>query len=141
MPLVFLYLNILSSLFSFDLRQDSHTNYRVIKPTTNKPPCGRRWLLLLILSVRVSLSKPTTRLVWIISSGSSKVQRWMQSWQEDVQERAATGLATFVVICWRKCQHRLWYRHIADAVIKDGGIRLLLDLAKSSGEDFDTVYT
>ena len=109
MLLVFLYLNILSSLFSFDLRQDSHTNYRVIKPTTNKPPCGCRWLLLLIPSVRVSLSKPTTQLVWIISSGSSKVQRCMQSWQEDVQERAPTGLATFVVICWRKCQHRLWY--------------------------------
>lgn len=30
---------------------------------------------------------------------------------------------------------------IAEAVIKDGGIRLLLDLAKSSREDFDTVYT
>ena len=30
---------------------------------------------------------------------------------------------------------------IADAVIKDSGIHLLLDSAKSSGEDFDTVYT
>ncbi|CAI0548684.1 unnamed protein product, partial [Linum tenue] len=52
----------------------------------------------------------------------------MQSSQEDVQERAATGLANFVVIddenasidCGR-----------AEAVMQDGGIRLLLDLAKS----------
>ncbi|KAH8516574.1 hypothetical protein H0E87_004792 [Populus deltoides] len=52
----------------------------------------------------------------------------MQSSQEEVQERAATGLATFVVIddenasidCGR-----------AEAVMRDGGIRLLLNLAKS----------
>ncbi|XP_010497547.1 PREDICTED: protein ARABIDILLO 2-like, partial [Camelina sativa] len=52
----------------------------------------------------------------------------MQSTQEDVQERAATGLATFIVVddenasidCGR-----------AEAVMRDGGIRILLELAKS----------
>ncbi|CAL0328153.1 unnamed protein product [Lupinus luteus] len=60
--------------------------------------------------------------------GASLLLSLMQSSQEDVQERAATGLATFVVIddenaridCGR-----------AEAVMHDGGIRLLLGLAKS----------
>ncbi|MCI33022.1 protein ARABIDILLO 1-like, partial [Trifolium medium] len=55
----------------------------------------------------------------------------MKSSQVDVQERAATGLATFVVIddentsidCGR-----------AEAVMQDGGIRLLPGLAKSYRE-------
>ncbi|PNX86225.1 protein ARABIDILLO 1-like, partial [Trifolium pratense] len=52
----------------------------------------------------------------------------MQSSQEDVQEMAATGLATFVLMddsinCGR-----------AEAVIRYGGIRLLLGLAKSYRE-------
>lgn len=52
----------------------------------------------------------------------------MQSSQEDVQERAATGLATFVVI---DDEHASIDRGRAEAVMRDGGIRLLLDLAKS----------
>lgn len=63
-----------------------------------------------------------------IEQGGSLLLSLMQSSQEDVQERAATGLATFVVIddenasidCGR-----------AEAVMRDGGIRLLLGLAKS----------
>ncbi|CAL1406091.1 unnamed protein product [Linum trigynum] len=63
-----------------------------------------------------------------LKQGATILLRLMQSSQEDVQERAATGLATFAVIddenasidCGR-----------AEAVMQDGGIRLLLDLAKS----------
>ncbi|OIV98714.1 hypothetical protein TanjilG_24885 [Lupinus angustifolius] len=63
-----------------------------------------------------------------VEQGASLLLSLMQSSQEDVQERAATGLATFVVIddenaridCGR-----------AEAVMRDGGIRLLLGLAKS----------
>ncbi|KAK7374477.1 hypothetical protein VNO80_07907 [Phaseolus coccineus] len=63
-----------------------------------------------------------------VEQGGALLLSLMQSSQEDVQERAATGLATFVVIddenasidCGR-----------AEAVMRDGGIRLLLGLAKS----------
>ncbi|BBG97308.1 ARABIDILLO-1 [Prunus dulcis] len=60
--------------------------------------------------------------------GASLLLNLMQSSQEDVQERAATGLATFVVIDDENasidCRR-------AEAVMRDGGIRLLLNLAKS----------
>ncbi|XP_010508233.1 PREDICTED: protein ARABIDILLO 1-like [Camelina sativa] len=63
-----------------------------------------------------------------LNQGAALLLTLMQSSQEDVQERSATGLATFVVIddenasidCGR-----------AEAVMKDGGIRLLLELANS----------
>ncbi|PON70208.1 Beta-catenin [Trema orientale] len=63
-----------------------------------------------------------------LKQGAALLLNLMQSSQEDVQERAATGLATFVVIddenasidCGR-----------AEAVMRDGGICLLLNLAKS----------
>jgi hypothetical protein len=63
-----------------------------------------------------------------LKQGATILLSLMQSSQEEVQERAATGLATFVVIddenasidCGR-----------AEAVMRDGGIRLLLNLAKS----------
>lgn len=63
-----------------------------------------------------------------LKQGATLLLNLMQSSQEDVQERAATGLATFVVIddenasidCGR-----------AEAVMRDGGIRLLLNLARS----------
>ncbi|GAB2270968.1 Protein ARABIDILLO 1 [Dionaea muscipula] len=63
-----------------------------------------------------------------LSQGSALLLSLMQSGQEEVQERAATGLATFVVIddenasidCGR-----------AEAVMKGGGVQLLLNLASS----------
>jgi len=63
-----------------------------------------------------------------LNQGATLLLSLMQSAQEDVQERAATGLATFIVVddenasidCGR-----------AEAVMRDGGIRLLLELAKS----------
>ncbi|KAJ4904258.1 Protein ARABIDILLO 1 [Raphanus sativus] len=63
-----------------------------------------------------------------LKQGAALLLALMQSSQEDVQERSATGLATFVVIddenasidCGR-----------AEAVMRGGGIRLLLELANS----------
>jgi hypothetical protein len=51
--------------------------------------------------------------------------------REDVQERAATGLATFVVI---DDENASIHCGRAEAVMRDGGIRLLLGLAKSCWE-------
>ncbi|ESQ44043.1 hypothetical protein EUTSA_v10005776mg [Eutrema salsugineum] len=63
-----------------------------------------------------------------LNQGAALLLSLMQSSQEDVQERAATGLATFIVVddenasidCGR-----------AETVMRDGGIRLLLKLATS----------
>ncbi|GMP42654.1 hypothetical protein CsSME_00012321 [Camellia sinensis var. sinensis] len=63
-----------------------------------------------------------------LSQGAAMLLGLMQSSQEDVQERAATGLATFVVI---DDENASIDRERAEAVMRDGGIRLLLNLARS----------
>ncbi|OMO69584.1 Armadillo [Corchorus capsularis] len=85
------------------------------------------WILSHTL-LRIAESNPQGLDEFWLKQGASLLLSLMQSSQEDVQERAATGLATFVVIddenasidCGR-----------AEAVMRDGGIRLLLNLAKS----------
>ncbi|CAN6703968.1 unnamed protein product [Malus baccata var. baccata] len=85
------------------------------------------WILSHTL-LRIAESNQQGLDVFWLKQGASLLLTLMQSSQEDVQERAATGLATFVVIddenasidCGR-----------AEAVMRDGGIRLLLNLAKS----------
>ncbi|XP_021892730.1 protein ARABIDILLO 1-like [Carica papaya] len=85
------------------------------------------WILSHTL-LRTAESNPQGLDNFWLKQGAALLLSLMQSSQEDVQERAATGLATFVVIddenasidCGR-----------AEAVMRDGGIRLLLDLAKS----------
>ena len=52
----------------------------------------------------------------------------MQSSQEDVQERAATSLATFVVI---DDENASIDSGRAEAVMQNSGIRLLLNIARS----------
>jgi hypothetical protein len=66
-----------------------------------------------------------------VEQGASRLLSLMQSTQEDVQERAATGLATFVVI---DDENASIHCGRAEAVMRDGGIRLLLGLAKSCWE-------
>ncbi|KAL5539219.1 hypothetical protein UlMin_044515 [Ulmus minor] len=63
-----------------------------------------------------------------LKQGAALLLNLMQSSQEDVQERAATGLATFVVI---DDENASIDGGRAEAVMRDGGIRLLLNLAKS----------
>ncbi|XP_057981640.1 protein ARABIDILLO 1 [Malania oleifera] len=85
------------------------------------------WILSHTL-LRIAESNPQGLDNFWLKQGAALLLSLMQSSQEDVQERAATGLATFVVIddenasidCGR-----------AEAVMRDGGIRLLLDLARS----------
>ncbi|KAJ7007366.1 protein ARABIDILLO 1 [Populus alba x Populus x berolinensis] len=85
------------------------------------------WILSHTL-LRTAESNPQGLDVFWLKLGAPILLSLMQSSQEEVQERAATGLATFVVIddenasidCGR-----------AEAVMRDGGIRLLLNLAKS----------
>ncbi|RWR80626.1 protein ARABIDILLO 1-like protein isoform X1 [Cinnamomum micranthum f. kanehirae] len=81
--------------------------------------------------LRIAETNPVGLDNFWLRQGAPLLLSLMQSLQEDVQERAATGLATFVVIddesatvdCGR-----------AEAVMQDGGIRLLLDLARSCRE-------
>ncbi|KAK6920368.1 Armadillo [Dillenia turbinata] len=63
-----------------------------------------------------------------LKQGAFLLLSLMQSSQEDVQERAATGLATFVVI---DDENASIHGGRAEAVLRDGGIRLLLNLARS----------
>ncbi|KAJ6328266.1 hypothetical protein OIU77_010039 [Salix suchowensis] len=85
------------------------------------------WILSHTL-LRTAESNPRGLDAFWLKQGAAILLSLMQSSQEEVQERAATGLATFVVIddentsidCGR-----------AEAVMRDGGIRLLLNLAKS----------
>ncbi|KAE9592188.1 hypothetical protein Lal_00012965 [Lupinus albus] len=85
------------------------------------------WMLSHTLLRSAESPQPGLNNFWV-EQGAALLLSLMQSSQEDVQERAATGLASFVVIddenaridCGR-----------AEAVMRNGGIRLLLDLAKS----------
>ncbi|KAI3878593.1 hypothetical protein MKW98_027898 [Papaver atlanticum] len=88
------------------------------------------WILSHTL-LRIAETNPQGLDTFWLKQGDALLLSLMRSSQVDVQERAATGLATFVVIddenatvdCGR-----------AEAVMQDGGIRLLLDLAKSCRE-------
>ncbi|CAM8937934.1 unnamed protein product [Rhodiola kirilowii] len=73
-----------------------------------------------------------------LKQGASLFLSLMQSSQEDVQERAATGLATFVVI---DDELATVDGGRAEAVMQDGGIRQLLNLAKSSREGLQAEAT
>ncbi|KAH1108268.1 hypothetical protein J1N35_012036 [Gossypium stocksii] len=84
------------------------------------------WILSHTL-LRTAESNPQGLDDFWLKQGAALLLSLMQSFQEDVQERAATGLATFVVIDDENasidCRR-------AEAVMLDGGIRLLLNLAK-----------
>ncbi|KAJ8748731.1 hypothetical protein K2173_011283 [Erythroxylum novogranatense] len=85
------------------------------------------WILSHTL-LRTAESNPQGLDDFWLKQGAAILLSLMQSSQEEVQERAATGLATFVVIDDENasidCKR-------AEAIMRDGGIRLLLDLANS----------
>ena len=66
-----------------------------------------------------------------LKQGSTLLLSLVKSLQEDVQERAATGLATFVFI---DDDNATVDPARAETVMRDGGIPLLLDLARSFRE-------
>lgn len=78
--------------------------------------------------LRIAESNPQGMDEFWITQGALLLLTLTQSSQDDVQEKAATGLATFVVIddgnATIDCKR-------AEAVMKGGGVRLLLGLATS----------
>lgn len=78
--------------------------------------------------LRVAESNPQGLDNFWLNQGACLLLSLMQSSQVEVQERAATGLATFVVI---DDENASIDGGRAETVLRDGGIRLLLNLAKS----------
>ncbi|KAL8542697.1 hypothetical protein ACS0TY_003538 [Phlomoides rotata] len=78
--------------------------------------------------LRVSESNPPGLDKFWLSQGTTLLLSFMQSAQEEVQERAATALATFVVIDDENANIDTGR---AEAVIRDNGICLLLNLVRS----------
>nr|GMD65124.1 protein ARABIDILLO 1-like [Ipomoea batatas] len=78
--------------------------------------------------LRIAESNPQGLDNFWLNHGAYLLLSLMQSTQEEVQERAATGLATFVVI---DDENASIDGGRAEAVMRDGGIRLLLNLARS----------
>lgn len=78
--------------------------------------------------LRIAESNPPGLDSFWASQGATLLLSLMRSSQEDVQERAATGLATFVVI---DDENASIDGRRAEAVMHGGGVQLLLNLASS----------
>ncbi|XP_078442164.1 protein ARABIDILLO 1-like [Wolffia australiana] len=81
--------------------------------------------------LRIAETMPPRMDDFWLKQGSSLLLSLVKSPQEDIQERAATGLATFVVI---DDENANVDPARAEAVMRDGGIPLLLGLARSFRE-------
>ncbi|KAM0842629.1 hypothetical protein ACQ4PT_058252 [Festuca glaucescens] len=86
------------------------------------------WILSQSL-LRIAESNPYGMDDFWLQQGTSMLLSMVKSSQEDVQERAATTLATFVVIDDETANVDAAR---SEAVMRDGGIPLLLDLARCS---------
>ncbi|KAL7158421.1 hypothetical protein ABFS83_02G142400 [Erythranthe nasuta] len=122
-----------SALFA-DTPMTSKTNcfldWRNTKVKDGRTDEVLNWLEWIISNslLRVSESNPPGLDSFWLNQGTSLLLTFMQSPQEEVQERAATALATFVVI---DDENACIDTGRAEAVMRDGGIRLLLDIARS----------
>ncbi|KAI4372686.1 hypothetical protein MLD38_010886 [Melastoma candidum] len=97
---------------------------RQVDKSTGEILTWLEWVLSHIL-LRIAEDNPPSLGNFWLKQGAPLLLSLMQSSQEEVQERAATGLATFVVSDDELDKGR------AEAVMQDGGIRLLLNLARS----------
>jgi hypothetical protein len=88
------------------------------------------WMLSHALLKIAESNAPSLDSFWL-KQGTGMMLRLVQSAQEDVQERAATALATFVVV---DDENATVDSARAEAVMNGGGIGLLLGLAKSCRE-------
>ncbi|GAA0168889.1 hypothetical protein LIER_23494 [Lithospermum erythrorhizon] len=88
------------------------------------------WILCHSL-LRIAESTPQGSDKFWVTQGAPLLLTLMQSTQEEVQERSATGLATFVVI---DDENASIDGPRAEKVMKEGGIHLLLELARSYRE-------
>ncbi|WVZ57640.1 hypothetical protein U9M48_008001 [Paspalum notatum var. saurae] len=81
--------------------------------------------------LRIAESNPQGMDEFWLQQGTTLLLRLLKSLQEDVQERAATALATFVVMDDESANVD---PARSEAVMQNGGIRMLLDLARCSRE-------
>ena len=88
------------------------------------------WILSQSL-LRIAETNPNGIDEFWLNQGAALLLSLARSSQEDVQERAATGLATFVVI---DDENAAVDPARAEAVMKNNGITLLLELARSCRE-------
>lgn len=88
--------------------------------------------------LRIAESNPHGLDQFWLNQGADLLLNLLQSSQEDVQERAATGLATFVVVDDENTNVDVGR---AEAVMKGGGIHLLLGLARSWKEGLQSEAT
>lgn len=88
--------------------------------------------------LRIAESNPQGLDNFWLTQGAALLLNLTQSLQEDVQERAAAGLATFVVI---DDENASIDGGRAEAVMRDGGISLLLNLARSWREGLQSEAT
>ncbi|XP_071691184.1 protein ARABIDILLO 1-like [Rutidosis leptorrhynchoides] len=88
--------------------------------------------------LRIAESNPHGLDQFWLNQGADLLLNLLQSSQEDVQERAATGLATFVVVDDENTNVDVGR---AEAVMKGGGIQLLLGLASSWKEGLQSEAT
>ncbi|KAL4582894.1 hypothetical protein LXL04_007455 [Taraxacum kok-saghyz] len=88
--------------------------------------------------LRIAESNPYGLDQFWLTQGADILLNLMQSFQEDVQERSATGLATFVVIDDENANVDVG---TAEAVMKGCGIQLLLGLARSWKEGLQSEAT
>lgn len=81
--------------------------------------------------LRIAENNPKELDAFWIKQGAALLLDLLQSSQEDVQERAANSIATFVVI---DDENATVDSQRAEVVMQNGGIQLLLDLARSCRE-------
>ena len=121
-----------ASLFADTTKKKPKEIFTYWRGLKDKAPVDEtmRWIEWIVSHtlLRTAESNPQGLDEFWLKQGAALLLTLMQSSQEDIQERSATGLATFVVIddenasidCGR-----------AEAVMREGGIRLLLELANS----------
>ncbi|KAK8944276.1 Protein ARABIDILLO 1 [Platanthera zijinensis] len=119
---------------------DTVVNEREVFGNWRSQGCGNKNLSDIMCWVEWVLSQSLLRIAeansvgmndfWL-TQGAALLLSLMNSSQEDVQERAAAGLATFVVI---DDENATVDPARAESVMKYGGIPLLLDLARSCRE-------
>ncbi|TMW95183.1 hypothetical protein EJD97_009281 [Solanum chilense] len=128
-----------ASLFADTTNKERNVfvEWRNLKTKGRKMDAVMNWLewILSHSLLRIAESNPQGLDNFWLSQGAYLLLCLMRSTQEEVQERAATGLATFVVI---DDENASIHGGRAEAVMRDGGIGLLLNLARSWREGLQT---
>ncbi|CAN6294265.1 unnamed protein product [Urochloa humidicola] len=105
-------------------------NWRSSDNITGDTMTWLEWILSQSL-LRIAESNPQGMDDFWLQQGTAMLLRLLKSSQEDVQERAATALATFVVMDDESANVD---PARSEAVMQNGGIRMLLDLARCPRE-------